>query len=466
MRVAVVTENFLPKVDGVTRTLTRLLEHLQLTGHQVILFGPESGLATYAGAKLYGTAGIPFLPYPELKLNTWRPEFTRRLKEFDPHVIHIVDPVYLGAALLLVCRIQKMNIPIVASYHTNLATYCIQFGWGIFSGLMWAWNRYCHSKCAYTVCPSPSTMQILHQQGFQNLRIWPRGVDTQLFSPEKRSPALRSAWMTGSSTEISAEEKTILLYVGRVSFEKNLNLVLDAYKTMDHTVCHLVIVGHGPALEQIKRESQSSQLPLTFTGHLQGEDLAAAYASSDVFAFPSFTETFGQVVLESMASGLSVVGLFAEGVKDLVEDQKTGLLLDVTEDMPRNVQIDKYKALLNQLVDDSDLRIKMKKNAVAASKKYSWWDAMERMVDVYKEAVSNNTQDDITSEECTALESVIIDQLDETIGDISSTEEENDFTDSSSEGSGGLAKTKITEHELPFQHPLQQTNTIRRIQNI
>jgi glycosyltransferase involved in cell wall biosynthesis len=457
MRVAIVTENFLPKVDGVTRTLTRLLEHLQHTGHQVILFGPESGLSTYAGAPLYGTAGIPFLPYPELKLNTWRPGFTRRLKEFDPHVIHIVDPVYLGVALLLVCRIQKINLPIVASYHTNLATYCIQFGWGIFAGLMWTWNRYCHSKCAYTVCPSPSTMQILDQQGFKNLRLWPRGVDTRLFSPGKRSLALRSAWMT----EMSAEEKTILLYVGRVSFEKNLNLVLDAYKTMDHTTCHLVIVGHGPALEQIKSESLSSQLPVTFTGHLQGEDLAMAYASSDVFTFPSFTETFGQVVLESMASGLSVVGLVAEGVKDLVEDQKTGFLLDVTKDMPRDVQIEKYKALLNQLVSDSDLRIKMKENALAASKKYSWWDAMERMVDVYKEAVFNHTPD-TTSD--TVLESVVIDQIDETI--IGDTNTEDSFTDSSSEENGDFAKTKIIECELPFQHPLQQENTIKRIQNI
>ncbi|KAI9485217.1 MAG: glycosyl transferase group 1 [Benjaminiella poitrasii] len=398
MRIAIVTENFLPKVDGVTRTLAKLLEHLQATDHKVILFGPESGMETYADAKLYGTAGIPFLPYPELKLNIWRPTFTKRLIEFNPHVIHLVDPVFIGAALLAVLRVHRLNIPVVSSYHTNLSTYCTAFGWGIFADLMWMWNRYCHSRCRYTVCPSASTRDSLRRKGLKNLRIWPRGIDISLFSPQHRSETLRSEWIaTGSLAETVADhtieetDKTILLYVGRVSFEKNLGLVIDSYKDMDHSQCHLVIVGHGPAREELEALCQQSDLPVTFTGYLGGHDLAVAFASADIFAFPSYTETFGQVVLESMASGLPVVGLLAEGVRDLVQDQETGLLLDVTN-MPKQEQEAGYRALLNRLIHDRELRYKMKRNAVERSKTYTWWNAMEDMVQVYRDVTATDDE--------------------------------------------------------------------------
>ncbi|KAF1804826.1 glycosyltransferase [Mucor lusitanicus] len=397
MRIAIVTENFLPKVDGVTRTLTRLLEHLQATGHKVILFGPESGMDVYAGAKLYGTAGIPFLPYPELKLNLWRPAFTKALRAFDPHVIHLVDPVYICAAFL--CMANTKKVPIVASYHTNLGTYCTQFGWGLFASLMWSWNRYCHSQCDFSVCPSESTRHILHTKRFRNLRIWPRGIDTALFSPLQRSDALRTQWLTtggqrddDDTTEMDTApmtHKTVILYVGRVSYEKNLGLVLESYKKMDHAKCHLVIVGHGPAFHPIQEDCSRSQTPVTFTGYLQGIDLATAYASADVFAFPSFTETFGQVVLESMASGLPVVGLLAEGVKDLVQDQRSGLLLDTT-DMPRRKQIEEYARLLNTLIEDAEMRAKMGQEAMELSRAYTWWGAMESMVQVYRDAAEKH----------------------------------------------------------------------------
>ncbi|GAN11001.1 glycosyl transferase group 1 [Mucor ambiguus] len=400
MRIAIITENFLPKVDGVTRTLTRLLEHLQATGHKVILFGPESGMDVYAGAKLYGTAGIPFLPYPELKLNLWRPAFTKALRTFDPHVIHLVDPVYICAAFL--CMFDTQKVPIVASYHTNLGTYCTQFGWGLFASLMWSWNRYCHSHCDFTVCPSESTRHILHAKKFQNLRIWPRGIDAALFSPHRRSDELRAQWLTtGGQREQDAAmaaaetdtaettDKVVLLYVGRVSYEKNLGLVLESYKKMDHSKCHLVIVGHGPAFHLIQEDCSRSRTPVTFTGYLQGIDLATAYASADVFAFPSFTETFGQVVLESMASGLPVVGLKAEGVKDLVRDQTSGLLLDTTH-MSRRKQIENYGRLLTTLVDDAEMRADMGQKAIELSSAYTWWGAMESIVQVYRDAAEKH----------------------------------------------------------------------------
>ncbi|KAG0172127.1 hypothetical protein DFQ28_008466 [Apophysomyces sp. BC1034] len=382
MRIAIVTENFLPKVDGVTNTLKRLLEHLQETGHQVLLLGPESGMATFAGAELVGTAGIPFLPYPELKLNLWRPRFTRKLQEFDPHVIHLVEPVWLGAAALAICKLYLPHVPLVSSYHTNLATYCGHFGWGFLTPLMWEWNRFCHSWCRRTVCPSRSTSKMLDHKGFDNLSLWPRGIDAATFSPAKRSHALRARWL---GSEVEATQKTVILYVGRVSFEKNIGLVLDAYKQLDYqNSCHLVIVGHGPAFDEIQSECARTNLPVTFTGYLRGIQLASAYASADVFAFPSVTETFGQVVLEAMASGIPVAGVQAEGVCDLVVDQQTGLLLDIAG-LTRTQQIKGYAANLNRLVRCAEERIRMGHCAREAAKGYTWWEAMECMVRTYRD---------------------------------------------------------------------------------
>lgn len=457
MRIAIITENFLPKVDGVTRTLTRLLEHLQATGHKVILFGPESGMDVYAGAKLYGTAGFPFFPYPELKLNIWRPAFTKILLDFDPHVVHLVDPVYICAAFLAIFRFKNKKPPIVASYHTNLGTYCTQFGWGLFASLMWSWNRYCHSQCDYTVCPSESTRHILHTKRFKNLRIWPRGIDTALFSPQQRSDELRAQWLTTGdvAAEVNAaaiiENKIVILYVGRVSYEKNLGLVLESYKKMDHTKCHLVIVGHGPAFHHIQEDCSISQTPVTFAGYLQGIDLATSYASADIFAFPSFTETFGQVVLESMASGLPVVGLLAEGVKDLVQDKKSGFLLDTTG-MSRPKQIKEYGILLTKLIEDLKLRKDMGQKGIELSNSYTWWGAMESVMQVYQDAVAKhhiNISDDgentaidsetINAEEDIELSSIVIEDGQTLSNNSSDSGMEDDFTDISSIESGLIA---------------------------
>lgn len=378
MRVAIITENFLPKLDGVTRTLAKLLEHLQATGHQALLLGPDSGMEQYAGAEVVGTAGLPFPFYPELKFNFFRPLFMRRLDEFRPDILHLVDPVILGATGLAAARF--FNIPLVSSYHTNLAAYCEHFGFSLLTGPMWAYNRFIHSQCSLTFCPSPSTAAMLRLQGFEHLRIWPRGVDTTLFHPGHRSEALRSSWLQGQD----ADDKAILLYVGRVSWEKNLRLLVQAYKGMNHRDCHLVIVGEGPA--SLEMQQEFTELPITFTGYLSGEALATAYASADIFTFPSRTETFGQVVLEAMASGLPVVGLVAEGVCDLVVSEQTGLLLDDRR-LQEEQQVHAYRMLIERLIQDHQLRRALGQAALLDAQHRSWHEAMECLVRGYGEGI-------------------------------------------------------------------------------
>ncbi|GER87292.1 glycosyl transferase family 1 [Dictyobacter vulcani] len=382
MRVAIITENFLPKLDGVTRTVSRLLEHLDTNGHQALLLGPECGMDEYAGAEVIGTAGLPFPFYPELKFNFFRPLFMRRLAEFRPDIIHVVDPVILGATGLAAARV--LNIPIISSYHTNLAAYCGHFGFSLLTKPMWLYNRFVHNQCALTFCPSASTATMLAKQGFEHLRLWPRGVERTLFHSGRRSQEVRNAWLR--EREIP-EDKTILLYVGRVSWEKNLRLLIQAYSQMDHSRCHLVIVGQGPAYNEIQQDLE--QVPVTFTGYLSGEELAMAYASADVFAFPSYTETFGQVVLEAMSSGLPVVGVRSEGVCDLVQHQKTGLLLDA-DNLQENEQIAGYRAYLTQLVLNTPERVSMGQLAESQAAERSWHEAMECIVQGYRDIVSRS----------------------------------------------------------------------------
>lgn len=382
MRVAIITENFLPKLDGVTRTLARLLEHLQMQGHQALLLGPDSGMEQYAGAKLVGTAGLPLPFYPELKFNFFRPLFIRRLNEFCPDIVHLVDPVVLGATGLAAAR--ALNLPVVSSFHTNLAAYCGHFGFRVFTRPMWSYNRFIHNQCDLTFCPSPSTGAMLREHGFERVRIWPRGVDTALFRPQRRSKALRAGWLKANGNP-EHEEKTIMLYVGRVSWEKNLRLLAAAYRAMDHTRCHLVIVGDGPALKEVQQAFRD--VPVTFTGYLTGEELATAYASADIFAFPSTSETFGQVVLEAMASALPVAGVLSEGVRDLVVDGQSGFLLDPAG-LDEQEQARSYRIRLEHLVYNVVMRYTLGQAALAEAQERSWASAMQCLFDGYQEVIS------------------------------------------------------------------------------
>lgn len=380
MRIAIITENFLPKLDGVTRTLARLLEHLQTNGHQALLLGPESGMEHYAGAQIIGTAGLPLPFYPELKFNFFRPLFIRRLNGFHPDIVHLVDPVVLGATGLAAARV--LNLPVVSSYHTNLAAYCEHFGFPIFTRPMWLYNRFIHNQCALTFCPSPSTASILRKQGFERVRIWPRGVDTTLFNPQRRSETLRTAWLCEPA---NPQDKVILLYTGRISWEKNLRLLTSAYRSMDHSRCHLVIVGDGPALKEVQQEV--ANVPVTFTGYLTGEALATAYASADIFAFPSTSETFGQVVLEAMASALPVVGILSEGVRDLVQDGQSGFLLDATG-LDEHEQVQGYRIRLEHLVYNVIMRYTLGQTTLAEAQQRSWSSAMQCLFDGYQEVIT------------------------------------------------------------------------------
>lgn len=397
MKVCVITENFLPKIDGVTRTLARLLDHLLDQGDQVLIIGPKKNIDTYKGIEVCGTPGIELFFYPELRTNFFKPSLLQKIRDFNADVFHFVDPILLGPQFLIVCQLCFPEIPRVTSYHTNIALYASNFGFPVFKYPIWALQRMIHNSCSLVLCPSPSTSKELETQGFEvsKVIIWPRGVDISLFNPLQRSIELRQSWFDVSGIRSNrVNDDIVLLYVGRLSWEKNLRLLAEIYLHLSKFGVgeipsqnfHLVLVGDGPARSDL--EHLLYGLKVTFTGYLEGQDLAASYASSDIFVFPSESETFGQVVLEAMASGLPVISLNAEGVCDLVIDGATGYLAN-----PSNSREEQKKEMLGMiysLAADCHKRYTIGCQAIKHAQRFSWTTAMDIARNCYEKSIATS----------------------------------------------------------------------------
>lgn len=367
MRIALVTENFLPKIDGVTRTLSMILQHVRLRGHQAIVLGPAGAPRRYAGAGVFGAPGMPIPFYPELRFLLPPPTFAQYLERFQPDIVHVADPMLLGTAGIIWAR--RLGIPVVSTYHTNLAAYCAYFHLQALERPTWAYRRHVHNACGITLCPSRSTADALATRGFERLAVWPRGVDAVSFSPERRSEAWRAAVACNPVSPI-------VLYVGRLSAEKNLAALVAAFRALPANAARLVLVGDGPARAEVERALAGH--PVTFTGYLRGAALAEAYASADVFAFPSLTETFGQVVMEAMASALPVVAFDAEGVRDHVRPNETGLLAAPGDKTG-------FASALRQIVcAPPDVRQRLGRVGRHAALQNSWPAVLDLLLDYYE----------------------------------------------------------------------------------
>lgn len=313
MRIAIVTETFVPHVNGIVRMLTAYLSYLQRHGHEAILFAPGAGPASYGGYEIVWISGVPFPLYPELVLAPYSTRMGCRLRTWQPDVVHLAGPFVLGMHGLSVAR--ALGVPTAAHYQTDIVRYADHFGLGVLGGLAWRRLLAIHNAATVTFAPTPSVARDLTCRGMQRVHECGRGVDTDLFHPARRSLVCRAALTT-------TRDKPLLLYVGRLSVEKNVALLPAVARALPDYP--LVVVGDGPARALLVREMADCNVH--FTGVLHGADLAAVYASADIFLFPSETETFGQVVREAMASGLPVVGIRAGGVQDVIREGETGLL--------------------------------------------------------------------------------------------------------------------------------------------
>ena len=316
MRIAIFTETFLPKIDGIVVKVTRLLDHLEKHGHQAILFGPGGTPDHYKSFPVvsYRSVSVPF--YPELSIAPPWARAAQEIRHFQPDLIHLVNPISLGLAGLRVA--DRFGVPVLASYHTDVPGFAEHWHLGFLSGSIYRYSRWIHNRVEMNVCPSNFTRQQLIDHDFERVNLWRGGVDIELFNPAKRSTEMRSR-LTGGYPE-----RPLILYIGRVSPEKRIDRLLPILEQIPEA--RLAIVGDGPSRHTL--EEKFAGTDTIFTGFLQGQELAAAFAAGDLFVFTGDKETFGNVVVEAMASGLPVVAPNSGGVTDLVLEGHNGLLYD------------------------------------------------------------------------------------------------------------------------------------------
>lgn len=370
-------------VDGVTKTLNRLVGDLQKRDFQVIVVAPiaEVPALEHTGI-LYPAPSIQVPFRPEYRLALGLDDCSRQLFEaYDPDIVHIATPDLLGA------KVQawaiEHNKPIVCSYHTRFNSYLPYYiGSGNFlspvDSAVWAWMRNFYNRCHHTYPPTPSVAQELADHHITSeLRLWPRGIDLALFNRERRSQALRHSWGVTDDT-------LVVLTVCRLVWEKNLQDVIDTLALLEQhgEPFRAVVVGDGPA-----RTAMAAKLPnVVFTGFLGGTNLSQAFASADLFFFPSLTETWGAVTLEAMASGLPVIVADAPGSKELVENGVTGYLVPPGRPV-------RYANAITEVIHNPHLRQRLGNNAitrVSNSNSFTWDRATNMLLNHYRDIMDPN----------------------------------------------------------------------------
>jgi len=380
MRIALFTDTYTPDINGVARTYQRLTAFLKNKGVDIKIFAPASGKETGSEYNITRFFGWDFFLYPECKLSF--PNYFkihRELEEFKPDLIHIATPFVLGLAGLKYAK--SHGVPTVAVFHTNFPQYLQYYRIPWLKKAAWQFLRWFHAQVDKTFCPSSETKKLLNRHGIQNLGIWRRGVEQQMFNPRWRSPELRE--------EHGLQDKKVLLYVGRLAPEKNADVLIQALTVANKTCgdLHLLVVGDGPCRSELELIAPSN---VTFLGYKSGEELSRLYASADFFVCPSVTETFGNVVLEAMASALPVVAPLAGGIKENLFPNITGLAC-----LSHN-----YLSMANAislLATDNELRQQLAENAYKHAKAQSWDAVLSGLLENYQEVINDRGVDRISS---------------------------------------------------------------------
>ena len=375
MKIAFFTETFLPKVDGIVTRLTKTIEFLTKNGDEVIVFCPEGCPDSYKGATIVGVAAMPLPLYPELKLGLPGPAVSDKLEEFKPDLVHVVNPAVLGLGGIWLAKTN--NIPLIASYHTHLPKYLEHYGMGMLEPLLWELLKAAHNQALLNLCTSTAMVNELEDKGIQRTALWQRGVDTENFRPELRSEKMREK-LFGKYQNTDS----LLIYVGRLSAEKQIERIKPVLDNIPGAC--LALVGDGPYRGQLEKIFENTKT--NFIGYLSGEELASAYASGDIFLFPSSTETLGLVLLEAMAASCPVIGANKGGIPDIIDDGINGCLYNPDEkDNGERSLIEATKKILA----DKNKKEAMRKEARKEAEQWDWNQATLQLQKYYAETLEN-----------------------------------------------------------------------------
>ncbi|MDQ0245968.1 glycosyltransferase involved in cell wall biosynthesis [Bacillus fengqiuensis] len=375
MKIALFTDTFAPDINGVANTLKRFTDYLKMKDIPFRVFAPEGTNDDLFSAHIHRFASLPFFLYPECRLAL--PNMLKikaSLQDFQPDIIHVATPFNMGLCGLHYAK--KMNIPIVGSYHTDFDQYLKYYDLEFLSSLLWKYMNWFHRSLRCIFVPSPSTKEHLQPHGFTNVSIWSRGVDTALFHPYYDRFDVRIKY--------NIKRPYILTYAGRLAPEKNLDLLMKIARSLPAHIkhqTHWLIVGDGPLKEELQKKALEH---MTFTGFLNKEQLANIYAASDLFVFPSATETFGNVVLESLAAGTPAIAANAGGVKHIVQHDGTGYLCD-----PDSVS--QFVHYITFCLENLHKRIQLGHRARQYALTQTWESIFDGLLAQYEEALAHQT---------------------------------------------------------------------------
>ena len=373
MRIAVFTDTFLPQVNGVTNTLRCLGNYLEAEGIEYIFITPEQKQKTeqilpYNMESFFST---PFILYPECRFtlpNMLR--LNRVIGDFQPDIIFLMTEFSMGLSGLIYGK--KHGIPVISNYSTNFTTIIRQYKFGVLEKALDNYLRWFHNEADLCVTPSKESGKELEKFGVNEISIFSRGIDFDNFSPEKRNSDFKKIY--------GVEDKILLLYVGRLSMEKDLAVLRDSMFKLNELYkdkIALIVTGEGPMKSELEQTMPDNVI---FTGYKKGAELAEIYASCDIFAFPSSFETFGNVVLEASASGLPVVGVKEGGVLELIDHGKTGYLAN-----PRDPE--DFAFFLEKLIVEVGLRKLFGINGRNYAKTKSWNAVFSTLIEIFEKEI-------------------------------------------------------------------------------
>jgi phosphatidylinositol alpha 1,6-mannosyltransferase len=379
LRVALFTGNFNYTPDGATKALGRLVDHLrQVEGAKVRIYAPTAPDAPPQSEELVSIPSVPFPVRREYRLGLGLSGAVRDdVVGFAPNVFHLATPDLVGFQALRLAR--QLGRPVVSSLHTRFETYLAFYGLAFLEPVLEQGLMSFYRRCDYVLTPTPSMAETMAAGGLAGrTRVWGRGVDRALFSPERRCLDWRRA-------RGFTDDDVVVLFFGRVVLEKGLALFADAFDRLSalRPGVRALVVGDGPARSWLEQRLPGA----VFTGFLQGPELACAVASADVLLNPSVTETFGNVTLEAMASGLPAVCADLPNSHALIADGRTGLLCPAAG-------ASAYVEALLRLADDGGLRRRIASAARAASAGHAWAAALSSVVQTYRDAIDGEGAED------------------------------------------------------------------------
>ena len=371
MKIAIVTETFLPSVDGVVTRLRHAVERFRDLGHEVMVIAPDLGVTEHHGARVVGVKPVTLPFYKHRRFTLPNPTVDGIIRGFRPDVVHAAQPLLLASSGAFAAHRQR--IPLVASYHTHIPRYLDlyrAYRWG--KRPVWWQIRRNHALADINIATSETMRAELASQGIENLHVVRRGVDTQTFHPRFASAQMRERLTQGHP------EKKLLVFVGRLAAEKEIHRLRTIMGRRGDVA--LAIVGDGPYRREL--EQLFAGTSTLFPGFMEGEELASAFASADGFIFPSVTETLGLVILEGMASGLPVVAARSGPTMEQVTDGVNGLLWDSGDDSTLDAALERLA--------DPQLRTSIRTEARAEAEKFSWENASDDLLRYYEMAIEKH----------------------------------------------------------------------------